>query len=168
MEKIILVNKNDEQIGIGEKMDVHKQGSLHRAFSIFIFNNKGEMMLQKRAASKYHSPGLWTNTCCSHPHPGETVINAAKRRLKQEMGFKCELREIYSFIYKANVGNLIEHEFDHVFTGKFEGKPELNKEEAEDWKWITLKELEKDIKKCSEKYTFWFKAILNKTFFKYD
>jgi len=162
-DEIILVDEKDNQVGTGEKMVVHKEGKLHRAFSVFIFNSKKELMLQQRATSKYHSPGLWTNTCCSHPKPGEKIIDAAKRRLKEEMGFNCDLKEAFSFIYKAKFDNgLSEHEFDHVFIGKFDGNPKPDKKEAESWKWITLAELRKDMKKNPEKYTYWLKVSIDK------
>lgn len=162
-EKVILVDKKDREIGVEEKIKAHKKGLLHRAFSILVFNKKGDILLQKRAKSKYHSGGLWTNTCCSHPRPKESLKKAAKKRLREEMGIECKnLKEIFSFIYKKKVGNLIEHEFDHVFFGKFNGKPKPNKKEAEDWKWIKLTALKKDIKKNPQKYTPWFKIILKK------
>lgn len=160
--EIVLVDKKDNQIGVGEKLKAHQQGRLHRAFSIFIFNSKGKMLLQKRAKSKYHSGGLWTNTCCSHPRPNKNLKSEAKRRLKEEMGFICDLKEIFSFIYRAKLGNFIEYEFDHVFVGKFDGKPKINQEEAEDWKWINKKELKQDLKENPKKYTHWFKLILDK------
>jgi len=162
MEKVILVNEKDEEIGVEEKIKAHREGKLHRAFSIFIFNKKGELLIQKRAKSKYHSGGLWSNTCCSHPRPKEGLMEAAKRRLKEEMGIECELKEIFKLIYKVKVGKLIEHEIDHVFVGKFDGKPKPNKKEVEGWKWVSLKELEKDMKENPEKYTEWFKIILPK------
>ncbi len=162
-EMVILVNEKDEKIGIEEKLKAHQEGKLHRAFSVLLFNKKGEVLIQKRAKSKYHSGGLWTNTCCSHPKVKESLKKAVKRRLREEMGIECEnLREIFSFIYKAKVGNLIEHEFDHVFVGTFEGKPKPNKKEVEDWKWIKLSQLKKEIKKNPQKYTPWFKIILKK------
>ncbi len=164
MKDIILVDKEDNEIGGGEKMAVHLEGKLHRAFSVFIFNSQGEMMLQKRASIKYHSPGLWTNACCSHPRPGETLEEAAERRLKEEMGFECDLKKVFSFIYKAKVENLIEHEFDHVFFGKFDQEPILNKEEADDWKWIEPRKLVEDIIKNPKEYTCWFKIILTKIY----
>jgi len=162
MEKVILVNEKDEQIGTGEKLKVHREGKLHRCFSILIFNSKGELLIQQRAKSKYHSPGLWSNTCCSHPRPGEDLKTAAQRRLKEEMGIECDLKEIFSFIYKVKVGNLIEHEFDHVFLGKFNGEPTPNPNEVENWQRISLKELKKDIKKNPKKYAPWFKIILKR------
>ena len=163
MENIILVDENDRETGIGEKIKVHEQGKLHRAFSIFVFNSRGETLLQKRAAGKYHSGGLWTNTCCSHPRAGEKLEEAVHRRLKQEMGFDCDLKEAFSFIYKVRFENgLYEHELDHVFTGRFDGKPSPNPEEAEGWKWISLKELKKCIQKTPGNYTYWLRASLDR------
>jgi len=162
MEKVILVNQKDEIIGTEEKMKAHRSGKLHRAFSIILFNKKGEVLIQKRAKSKYHSPGLWTNTCCSHPRPREGLKLAAERRLKEEMGINCKLKEVFSFIYKAKLGNLIEHEFDHVFFGKFNGEPNPNKKEVADWRWAKLKDLKADIKENPKKYTPWFKILIRK------
>ena len=162
--KIILVDENDNKIGIGEKLKVHQDGKLHRAFSILVFNSKKELLIQQRAATKYHSANLWSNTCCSHPKPNETLKKAVKRRLKEEMRIKSDLNEIFSFIYKVNLGNLIEHEFNHVFIGRFEGNPRPNKEEVKDWKWVNLKELQKDLKKNPEKYAYWFRIILDKIY----
>jgi len=163
-EKIILVDKNDNQVGIEEKLKAHQNGGkLHRAFSIFVFNSKGELMLQKRAKTKYHCPGLWTNTCCSHPRPGEELEDAAHRRLKEEMGFDCELKEDFDFIYKAKFDNgLTEWEFDHVFLGQYDGSPRINPNEADDWKWIKMRDLKKDIKANPRNYTPWFKIALEK------
>ncbi|MDI6591476.1 MAG: isopentenyl-diphosphate Delta-isomerase [Patescibacteria group bacterium] len=162
MEKVILVNKKDKMIGVEEKMKAHLQGKLHRAFSILLFNKKGEILIQKRAKSKYHSSGLWTNTCCSHPRPKETLEKAAKRRLKEEMGITANLKKAFGFIYKAKLGNLTEYEFDHVFLGRFDGEPKPNKKEVENWQWVKLADLEIDIKKNPQKYTPWFKIILKK------
>ncbi len=163
MEKIILVDKKDREIGTGEKLEVHKSGKLHRAFSIFVFNRKGELLLQKRAKGKYHSGGLWSNTCCSHPRAGERLEKAVHRRLKQEMGFDCSLKEIFSFVYKVKFENgLYEHELDHVFIGNYGRKPEPDPEEAEGWKWISLNELKKDIQKNPGNYTYWLKVSLDK------
>ncbi|NQU99744.1 MAG: isopentenyl-diphosphate Delta-isomerase [Parcubacteria group bacterium] len=160
---IILVNENNKKIGEGEKMDVHEKGLLHRAFSIFIFNNKNELMLQKRAATKYHSPNLWSNTCCSHPKPSEKTKDGAERRIEEEMGFKCELEELLSFTYKVGFSNgLVENEYDHIFMGEHKDKPRLNLEEASDWKWVDLEDLEKDMHKNPENYTHWLKLCLNK------
>jgi len=161
--EIILVDEKDNEIGTGEKMTVHNEGKLHRAFSVFIFNSKNELMLQQRAKTKYHSPGLWTNTCCSHPKPGEKTIDAAKRRLKEEMRFNCDLQEAFSFIYKAKFDNgLSEHEYDHVFIGKFDGNPKPDKNEAGDWKWISILELENDMKRNPDNYTYWLKVSIDK------
>jgi len=166
MIQVILVDKDDKEIGTEEKLKAHQEGKLHRCFSIFVFNLKGELLLQKRAKEKYHSGGLWSNTCCSHPEPNRNLKQEAKRRLKEEMGIDCDLEEIFSFIYKAKVkakkGYLIEYEFDHVFIGKFDGTPEPNPEEVEDWKWIKPEELKKDVKENSQKYTEWFRIILDK------
>ena len=157
-EKVILVDKNDNQVGLMPKLEAHEKGVLHRAFSIFIFNSKYELLLQKRASSKYHSGGLWTNTCCSHPREGEDILDAANRRLDEEMGIKTSLRKVYDFIYKAELDNqLTEHEFDHVFYGVFDNDPILNKDEAEDFKWVDMEKLNNDIIKNEDNYTVWFK-----------
>jgi isopentenyl-diphosphate delta-isomerase len=162
-EKVILVNEKDEQIGLMEKIEAHEKALLHRAFSVFVFNEKGETMIQQRALSKYHSPGLWTNTCCSHQREGETNIQAGKRRLQEEMGFSTDLKDTISFIYKAPFDNgLTEHEFDHILVGKFEGEPNLNPDEVADWKWISLEEVEKDMQERPDIYTEWFKIIFDK------
>jgi isopentenyl-diphosphate delta-isomerase len=158
VEKVILVDKNDKQVGLMPKLEAHKKGVLHRAFSIFIFNSKYELLLQKRASSKYHSGGLWTNTCCSHPREGEDILDAANRRLDEEMGIKTSLRKVYDFIYKAELDNqLTEHEFDHVFYGVCDRDPKLNKDEAEDFKWVDMETLNNDIIKNEDNYTVWFK-----------
>ena len=157
-EKVILVDKNDNQVGLMPKLEAHKKGVLHRAFSIFIFNSKYELLLQKRASSKYHSGGLWTNTCCSHPREGEDTLDAANRRLDEEMGIKTSLRKVYDFIYKAELDNqLTEHEFDHVFYGVCDNDPILNKDEAEDFKWVDMETLNNDIIKNEDNYIVWFK-----------
>ena len=157
-EKVILVDKNDNQVGLMPKLEAHEKGVLHRAFSIFIFNSKYELLLQKRASSKYHSGGLWTNTCCSHPREGEDTLDAANRRLDEEMGIKTSLRKVYDFIYKAELDNqLTEHEFDHVFYGVCDRDPILNKDEAEDFKWVDMETLNNDIIKNEDNYTVWFK-----------
>jgi len=159
MTKIILVNKKDRKIGVGEKLKVHKEGKLHRAISVFIFNKKGEILLQKRSKRKYHSGGLWSNTCCSHPRPGESVFLAAKRRLKEEMGIETKLKRVFKIHYMAKVGNLIENEIDHVFVGYFDGNPKINKREAEDFCWEKVEKVLKDLKESPQKYTIWFKII---------
>ena len=158
MEIVILVDENDQPIGLMEKQAAHIEPHLHRAFSIFIFNSKGELLLQQRALSKYHSPGLWTNTCCSHPRAGETLEEATSRRLMEEMGMACDMHEVYTFIYKAPVGQgLTEHEFDHVFIGQSDDIPQINREEVESWKYMSLDELSNDIQVHPELYTEWFK-----------
>jgi len=166
MEKVILVDENDKEIGTEEKIKAHENGGkLHRAFSIFIFNSKGEMLLQLRSKKKYHSGGLWTNACCSHPRPGEKLEQAAHRRLKEEFGFDTKLEEKLSFIYHAKLDNgLSEHEFDHVFIGNFDGVPKPNLEEIDNWKWIKIEDLKRDIKENPEKYTAWFKIAIKKLF----
>jgi len=162
-EKVILVNENDEPIGLMPKMEAHEKALLHRAFSVFIFNEKNELLLQQRALSKYHSPGLWTNTCCSHQRDGESNIEAGKRRLMEEMGFETELKEVLSFIYKAPFDNgLTEHEFDHIMMGYYSEEPKINKEEVADWKWMTLEEIKKDMTSYPDRYTAWFKIIFER------
>ena len=163
MEEVILVDENDREIGLMEKMEAHEKGLLHRAFSVFIFNNNNELLLQKRALTKYHSGGLWTNTCCSHPRQNESIEDAAKRRLMEEMGMKCELKTIFSFIYKAKLDKgLTEHELDHVLIGYTNNLPLINKDEVEEYKFIDLKTLEIDIKLNENDYTIWFKTIFAK------
>ena len=162
-EKVVLVDTEDNPIGIMPKMEAHQKALLHRAFSVFIINQKGELMLQKRALDKYHSPGLWTNTCCSHQREGEENIAAAKRRLKEEMGFSTSLEELFSFIYKASFDNgLTEHELDHVFIGYYEGNPLPNKTEVESWKWMDLEKIKNAIKDDPQDFTAWFKIIFNR------
>ena len=162
-EKVILVNENDEQIGLMPKMEAHEKAVLHRAFSVFIFNDKNELMLQQRALSKYHSPGLWTNTCCSHQRDGESNIQAGKRRLMEEMGFVVDLQESISFIYKAPFDNgLTEHEYDHVLIGRYNENPHINREEVADWEWMPLEAVKRDMEVHSELYTEWFKIIFEK------
>ncbi|MDR6301167.1 isopentenyl-diphosphate Delta-isomerase [Mesonia maritima] len=162
-EKVILVNENDEQIGLMEKIEAHEKALLHRAFSVFVYNEKGEMMLQQRALGKYHSPGLWTNTCCSHQRENETNIEAGKRRLMEEMGFTTDLEETISFIYKAPFENgLSEHEFDYILVGNYNGKPAINPDEVADWKWMHPELVKKDLVEHPEKYTAWFKIIFDK------
>ncbi|QNU66199.1 isopentenyl-diphosphate Delta-isomerase [Ruminiclostridium herbifermentans] len=159
IDNVILVNNNDEEIGALEKMDAHRKGKLHRAFSILIFNSRGQLLLQKRAKSKYHSGGLWTNTCCSHPRPGESTKTAANRRLTEEMGFTCNIYEAFSFIYKVQFNNeLMEYEYDHVFIGKFDGTFSPNIYEVEDWSWKSLDEIEIMIQENPDDFTFWFKV----------
>lgn len=166
-ELVILVNQQDEKIGLMPKMEAHEKALLHRAFSVFVFNDYNELMLQKRALDKYHSPGLWTNTCCSHQRDGESNIEAGKRRLQEEMGFVTELEERTSFIYKAPFDNgLTEHEFDHVMTGFYNGEPYINMEEVADWKWMPLESVKADINENPSQYTEWFKIIFDR-FYEY-
>ncbi len=161
-ELVILVNENDEQIGLMPKLEAHEKAELHRAFSVFVFNEKGELLLQQRAAHKYHSPLLWTNTCCSHQRNGESNLEAGRRRLKEEMGFDCELKEQFSFIYMAPFDNgLTEHELDHVMTGTYNNDPVINTDEVEAFKWMSLDAVKNDIINKPENYTAWFKIIFN-------
>ena len=160
-ERVILVDEQDNEVGMMEKIEAHEKALLHRAFSIFVLNDAGQMMLQRRALSKYHSPGLWTNTCCSHPRPGESLEEATRRRIVEEMGFECEMHEVFSFIYKAAFDRgLTEHELDHVFMGIHNDDPLINPEEAEEWKWIDVDDLLADIKENPDNYTVWFKIAL--------
>ena len=160
-EQVILVNERDEVTGVEEKIEAHSLGSLHRAFSIFVFNADGRLLLQKRAGTKYHSTGLWSNTCCGHPRPGESIEDASRRRLWEEMGFHCETKERFAFIYRAKVDDeLTEHEYDHVLVGKFDGTPNPNREEVDDWKWVDVAALKIDMQQNPEKYTYWFKISL--------
>ena len=157
-EYVILVDENDQPIGQMEKQAAHVTPHLHRAFSIFIFNSKGELLMQQRALSKYHSPGLWTNTCCSHPRDGETLEEATSRRLWEEMGMRCKMHEVYTFIYKAPVGlGLIEHEFDHVWFGQSDDTPMINTEEVASYRYMDLDAIAEDLKAHPECYTEWFK-----------
>jgi isopentenyl-diphosphate delta-isomerase len=161
-ENVILVNKEDEQIGLMPKLEAHEKALLHRAFSVFVLNSKNEIMLQQRANHKYHSPLLWTNTCCSHQREGESNIQAGTRRLFEEMGFKTDLKELFHFIYKAPFDNgLTEHELDHVMIGYYDEKPEINQEEVEAWKWMTIEEVKSDMLLKPEIYTVWFKIIFD-------
>jgi isopentenyl-diphosphate delta-isomerase len=162
-ERVILVNELNEQIGTMPKMEAHEKAVLHRAFSVFVMNKNGETMLQQRAAHKYHSPLLWTNTCCSHQRVGESNIVAGKRRLQEEMGFVTELKELFSFIYKAPFDNgLTEHELDHVMIGYYEGIPIINPDEVADWKWMKPEAVKLDIQLNPDDYTAWFKIIFDK------
>ena len=162
-EHVILVTPEDQVVGTMPKMEAHEKAVLHRAFSVFVLNERGETMLQQRAAHKYHSPLLWTNTCCSHQRMGETNIEAGRRRLREEMGFETELRELFSFIYKAPFDNgLTEHELDHVLLGYYSGSPEINPEEVAGWKWMGLEEVRKELEEAPENYTAWFRIIFNR------
>ncbi|HWN11995.1 MAG TPA: isopentenyl-diphosphate Delta-isomerase [Pyrinomonadaceae bacterium] len=160
--QLILVNETDEMVGVGEKIKVHQDGLLHRAFSIFIFNSHGELLLQRRALSKYHSPGLWSNTCCGHPRPHEQVMVAAQRRLKAEMGLDCRLETFGSFIYRADVGDgLVEHEFDHLLIGHSDLDPTLNLEEAMAWKRANFATLGRELGKRPDDFTHWLRVIMD-------
>ena len=161
-EQVILVDSSDNPTGALEKLDAHKKGVLHRAFSVFVFNEKNELILQRRALNKYHSPGLWTNTCCSHPRPGEEIEAAAHRRLQEEMGFDTQLKKVFDFIYKHEFDNgLVEHEFDHVFIGKHSGEIYPDASEVNGWKFISIEDLKTDLRIHEEKYTVWFKMVLD-------
>lgn len=162
-EQVVLVNEQDQEIGTMPKMEAHEKAVLHRAFSVFIMNKNGETMLQRRAHHKYHSPSLWTNTCCSHQRKGETNLEAGRRRLQEEMGFTAELKELFWFIYKAPFDNgLTEHELDHVLLGFYEDEPIINKEEVSEWKWMLPEKIKQDIIEYPENYTVWFKIIFEK------
>ena len=163
IEKVVLVNENDEVVGSMEKIEAHEKALLHRAFSVFVINKNNELMLQRRALGKYHSPGLWTNTCCSHPRVNESYEQGAHRRMVEEMGFDCELKDMFSFIYKAPFDNgLTEHELDHVFVGYCDTEPKINPDEVDSWKWMPIDELKKDIVENPDNYTVWFRIIFEK------
>jgi len=162
-EEVILVDKNDKKIGVEEKLKAHLLGKRHRAFSVFVFNDKGELLIQKRAKEKYHSGGLWANTCCSHPRPQEKLEQAVKRRLKEELGISLKkIKKIGKIYYKSKIGTLTENEIDHIFVAFWNGKPKINKKEVEKIKWIKLNDLKKEIKKNPEKFAVWLKIILKK------
>ena len=160
---VILVDTDDNPIGEMEKLEAHRKALLHRAISVFITNSKGEWLLQQRALGKYHSNGLWTNTCCSHPYPDETSIEAANRRLMEEMGMEASLQQVFTFIYKEELDNqLTEHELDHVFIGVSNEEPEVNNEEVLNWKYVKFDELKRDVTTNPKKYTVWFKKIFER------
>lgn len=160
---LILVDEQDNQVGICEKMQAHEKGLMHRAFSVFLFNKKGEMLLQQRAIEKYHSGGLWTNTCCSHPYPGETTLDAANRRLHEELGICADICEVFDFSYRAEFSNgLIENEFDHVFVGEFEGEIAPNTHEVMAVKYVAMHELETELQNNAAAYTAWFQIAFPK------
>lgn len=163
MEEIILVDEHDNELGTMEKMEAHQKGRLHRAFSVFIFNTAGELLLQQRALHKYHSAGIWANTCCSHPRPGENIYEAATRRLQEEMGLQCELEKAFSFIYKVDFTNgLTEHELDHVFIGYSDKKPDCNTQEVADYNYVKPEIIQEEIKNNPEKYAYWFVLCFNR------
>lgn len=160
---LVLVDADDREVGVVEKMSAHRDGVLHRAFSIFVFDQSGRLLLQRRAVDKYHSGGLWSNTCCSHPGPGERPIDAAHRRLGEEMGFDCDLTGGYAFTYRADVGNgLVEHEIDHVFVGRFDGEPNPDATEVHGWTWKTIDEIRRDMHERPALYTVWFRVALER------
>jgi isopentenyl-diphosphate delta-isomerase len=161
-EELILVNEDDQMVGVGEKLQTHLIGALHRAFSAYIFNSAGQLLLQKRSSTKYHSQGLWSNTCCGHPRPGESIKEASRRRLREEMGFDCELKEVFEFIYHVKLNNgLYEHEYDHVVVGTFDGHPTPNRDELDEWKWVDPMTIKVDIEEHPEEYTHWFRISLH-------
>lgn len=161
MEEVVLVDRTDAPLGTMEKLEAHKQGLLHRAFSVFVFNSDKELMLQRRATHKYHSGGLWTNTCCSHPRPAESVEAAAHRRLQEEMGFDCPLQHAFHFIYNAHLDhNLVEHELDHVFLGTYDGPTVPNPDEVAEVRFITMEQLNHELLTQPEHYTEWFKIAV--------
>ena len=165
MEEVILVNEKDEPVGTMEKLEAHDKGLLHRAFSILIYNSKGQLLLQRRAAHKYHSQGLWSNTCCSHPRPGESLLAAGARRLKEEMGIEAALSISGSFIYKTELpGNIIENEYDYVLKGVTDVIPVINKDEVADFKYMDVDELKADIEQHRDLYTYWFYEIIKRNF----
>ncbi len=168
-EKVILVDTNDNPIGLMNKLEAHEKAVLHRAFSVFILNDKNELMVQQRAQHKYHSPLLWTNTCCSHQRENETNIQAGTRRLREEMGFETELKEMFHFIYKAPFDNgLTEHELDHVMIGYYNNMPDINKEEVESWKWMKIEDVKNDMITNPDQYTIWFKIIFEEFYHHFD
>ncbi len=161
-DQLIIVNEKDEMVGVGAKLNIHREGLLHRAFSVFIFNSHGELLLQRRALSKYHSPGLWSNTCCGHPRPGEQVIVAARQRLKAEMGLDCQLEGFGSVVYRADVGDgLVEHEFDHLLVGHSDDEPTINLQEVIDWRLAHLATLRRELNDRPQDFTSWFRLIMD-------
>jgi len=162
VEEVILIDVNDQEIGVGEKMATHWEGKLHRAFSVIILNAKGELLLQKRAASKYHSGGLWSNTCCGHPRSGESTVQAARRRLQEEMGFDCELHEVFAFHYRAQLdGGLVENEYDHVLVGRCDDPSIVpDPDEVGEWRWMSSDALRRDMQANPDAYTYWFKDLM--------
>lgn len=162
-DQVVLVDEHDNEVGVEGKMAVHRSGKLHRAISVFVFDADNRLLLQQRASTKYHSGGLWSNTCCSHPRPGEDDISAASRRLREEMGIECELSKAFSFVYRATLPNrLIEHEYDHVFFGRYDGVPVPNRNEADDWQWMNMAKLSVDVKRNPGAYSFWLAVCLDR------
>lgn len=159
-ERVVLVDESDAEVGTLEKQRAHAEGRLHRALSVFVLNARGEMLLQRRASAKYHSGGLWTNACCSHPRPGEPVDVAARRRLREEMGFECPLQPAFAFVYRAEVGDgLVEHEYDHVFLGRYDGEPAPSADEVDDWRWASVQQLADEVAAAPERFTPWFRIV---------
>lgn len=162
-EQVVLVNELDEMIGVESKSRAHLLGTLHRAFSVFILNAQDQLLLQKRAQTKYHSKGLWSNSCCGHPRPGESIDTASRRRLREEMGFNSYLRKLFHFIYRADVDEgLVEYEYDHILLGFFDGTPQPDPSEIDEWRWADLKTLSADIEAHPESYTYWFRISFNR------
>lgn len=162
-ERVVLVDENDAETGTMEKQRAHREGRLHRAFSVFLLNARGEMLLQHRAADKYHSGGLWTNTCCSHPRPGEAVEAAARRRLREEMGIDCPLTPLFAFTYRTQVGQgLVEHEYDHVFAGRYDGEPTPALDEVQGWRWARVEDLVREVREDPEAFTPWLRVIFSR------
>lgn len=159
---VVLVDEWDRELGFMDKLQAHREGNLHRAFSVFVFNDDGELLLQRRAENKYHSGGLWTNTCCSHPRPGESVEDAALRRLEEEMGFSCELEDAFSFMYQSDMGNgLTEYEYDHVLFGRFNSIPNPNPGEVSGWKYLSMERIERELISDARVYTRWFQICFS-------
>lgn len=162
-EQLILVDAQDRELGVKEKLEAHVEGALHRAFSVFVFDADKRLLLQKRALTKYHSGGLWSNTACGHPRPGEATLAAALRRLREEMGFECELRRAFGFLYRTELNNhLIEHEYDHVFVGCFDGEPAPDPSEVEAWRWLSMRQLRRDLSERPHMYSYWLRAALSR------
>ncbi len=159
-ERVILVDEHDRAAGEAEKLQAHREGRLHRAFSVFVLDHADRVLLQRRTMNKYHSGGLWSNTCCGHPRPGEETRAAAARRLLEEMGFQCELEPAGGFVYRAQLGDLVEHEYDHVFRGRFDGDPRPDPAELDAWRWIPVSQLEADLRARPERYTVWLPQVL--------
>ncbi|HEX8557533.1 MAG TPA: isopentenyl-diphosphate Delta-isomerase [Pyrinomonadaceae bacterium] len=160
-ERVILVDERDREVGAAEKLRAHRDGALHRAFSVFVFDRGGRLLLQRRARGKYHSGGLWSNTACGHPRPGEATDAAARRRLREEMGLDCDLREAFEFIYRAELdGALVEHEYDHVFVGVDEAEPAPDPSEVEEWRWVTMGELRRELRDEPQRYSYWLKLAV--------
>ena len=161
-ERVVLVDETDHEVGTAPKLSAHVEGKLHRAVSVFVFNGEGNTLLQRRAATKYHSAELWSNTCCGHPRPGESTADAAHRRLMEEMGFDCPLHRLFDFVYETRLSNdLVEHECDHVFVGRFDGTPEPNQQEVDDWRWVAVDQVMVDQARNPERYTAWFRIALD-------